>query len=309
MHDFHPDLRSVAAVAPSRAISRRSLPLLRRLVRLLRLRSSPYATEATTDAGVRIRLHRPRHPMTGPLPALLWIHGGGYVFGVPEQDDAVCRDLAESLGIVVAAVDYRLAPEHPYPAGLEDCYDAMTWLARRSDIDARRVAIGGASAGGGLAAALALLARDRGEVTPAYQLLVYPMLDDRTSARSDLDDTRWRLWDRRSNHFGWAAYLGDTDPKIAVPARRTDLSGTAPAWIGVGTADLFHDESTAYAKRLADAGVPCTVEIVTGAFHGFDLILPKAPVSRSFFASQRDALRAALVDRAFPVPSPHNPAR
>ncbi|MFE6922075.1 alpha/beta hydrolase [Nocardia sp. NPDC057663] len=288
----------MAAVAPSRAISRRSLPLLRVLVQLLRLRSSTRAAEATTATGVRIRLHRPRAAVAGPLPALLWIHGGGYVLGLPEQDDALCRRLAESLGIVVAAVDYRLAPEHPYPAGLEDCYDAMTWLARHPDIDARRVAIGGASAGGGLAASLALLARDRGEVTPVCQLLVYPMLDDRTSARSDLDDSRWRLWDRRSNRFGWAAYLGDADPETAVPARRTDLAGTAPAWIGVGTADLFHDESTAYSKRLADAGVPCSVEIVPGAFHGFDLVMPNAPVSRSFFASQREALRAALADRA-----------
>ncbi|MGW6425555.1 alpha/beta hydrolase [Nocardia sp. NPDC055053] len=288
----------MAAVAPTRAISRRSLPLMRGLVRILRLRPSPHVTETTTDAGVRIRLHRPRHPVAGPLPALLWIHGGGYVLGLPEQDDAVCRRLAESLGIAVAAVDYRLAPEHPYPAGLEDCYDAMTWLARHPDIDARGVAIGGASAGGGLTTSLALLARDRGEVAPAFQLLVYPMLDDRTSARSDLDDTRWRLWDRRSNHFGWTAYLGDADPEIAVPARRTDLSGTAPAWIGVGTADLFHDESIAYSKRLADAGVPCTVEIVPGAFHGFDLVMPNAPVSRSFFASQREALRAALAGQA-----------
>jgi acetyl esterase/lipase len=196
------------------------------------------------------------------------------------------------VGITVAAVDYRLAPEHPYPAGLEDCYSALTWLAGLPAVDPARLAIGGASAGGGLAAALALLAHDRGEVTPTLQLLAYPMLDDRSGAAPKT--LNYRMWGPKSNRFGWAAYLGNADPQIAVPARRDDLSGLPPAWIGVGTQDLFHDEDLAYAERLTAAGVPCHLEVVPGAFHGFDQVVPKAAVSQSFFASQCASLRAAL---------------
>jgi len=172
----------------------------------------------------------------------------------------------------------------------------LTWLAGLPAVDSDRVAIAGASAGGGLVAALALLARDRGEVTPAFQVLAYPMLDDRSSATAE--NPNYRLWNTRSNHFGWTAYLGNADPQVAVPARRDDLGGLPPVWIGVGTHDLFHDEDLAYAERLTDAGVPCRVEVVPGAFHGFDLVAPKAPVSRRFFDSQCDSLRAALVPAA-----------
>ncbi|WP_264956480.1 alpha/beta hydrolase, partial [Mycobacterium kiyosense] len=183
-------------------------------------------------------------------------------------------------------------PEHPYPAPLEDCYAVLEWLAALPAVDRDRVAIGGASAGGGLAAALALLARDRGELTPAFQLLVYPMLDDRSSAAPA--DPNFRLWDPAANRFGWTSYLGNADPTRAVPARRTDLSGLPPAWIGVGTHDLFHDEDVEYARRLTEAGVPCQLETIPGAFHGFDLVASKAGVSQQFFGMQCDALRPAL---------------
>jgi acetyl esterase/lipase len=193
---------------------------------------------------------------------------------------------------VVASVDYRLSPEHPFPEPLEDCYSALSWLVDHPAVDPARVAIGGGSAGGGLAAALALLVRDRGLIAPVRQLLRYPMLDDRTGTAGDHD--HHRLWNARSTRVGWAAYLGDADPDVAVPARRRDLAGVAPAWIGVGTNDLFHDEDLAYAERLRQAGVPCEVEIIPGAFHLFDLVAPSAPVSRSFFARQCDSLRTAF---------------
>ncbi|CDO86498.1 alpha/beta hydrolase fold protein [Mycobacterium triplex] len=261
----------------------------------LRERRSPgasrHAEVITLGSGAGIRLFRPPG-VTRPAPALLWIHGGGYVIGSPQQDDRVCHGFATRLGITVAAVKYRLAPEHPYPAPLEDCYAALTWLAGLPAVDRTQVAIGGASAGGGLAAALALLARDRGEVTPLFQLLAYPMLDDRSSLTAE--KPTYRLWNTHSNRFGWTAYLGDADPRVAVPARRDDLSGLAPAWIGVGTHDLFHDEDLAYAERLRAAGVPCEVEIIPGAFHGFDLVAPKVQVSQRFFDSQCETLRAAL---------------
>ena len=238
-----------------------------------------------------MRLHRPAG-VSQPGPALLWIHGGGYVIGTAQQDDELCRRFARALGVTVAAVDYRLAPEHPYPTPLEDCYAALTWLAALPAVDPARIAIGGASAGGGLAAALALLARDRGEITPTLQLLAYPMLDDRSG--STPENPNYRLWGPKSNRFGWAAYLGNADPKVAVPARHEDLSGLPPAWIGVGTHDLFHDEDVAYAARLTAAGVPCQIETVAGAFHGFDLVVPKATVSKAFFTSQCASLRSAL---------------
>ena len=269
----------------------RSLRLIRKLS-ALQQRKTPDGVEVLTlSSGVGVRLHRPAG-VDQPGPALLWLHGGGYIIGTAQQDDALCRRFTRELGITVAAVDYRLAPEHPYPAPLEDCYSALTWLAGLPAVDPARVAIGGASAGGGLAAALALLAHDRGEVTPALQLLAYPMLDDRSG--SGPDNPKYRLWSPKSNRFGWKAYLGTADPKVAVPARRDDLSGLPPAWIGVGTNDLLHDEDVDYAGRLAAAGVPCRVEVVNGAFHGFDQVVPKAGVSQSFFASQCASLRTAL---------------
>jgi acetyl esterase/lipase len=272
-------------------IGPRSLRLIRVLSGLQRSRSHDGVEALILRSGVGVRLHRPTG-VEQPGPALLWIHGGGYVIGTAQQDDDVCRRFARDLGITVAAVDYRLAPEHPYPVPLEDCYAALTWLAKLPAVDPGRVAIGGASAGAGLAAALAFLARDRGEVSPTLQLLAYPMLDDRSGSAPE--SPNYRMWSPKSNRFGWAAYLGNADPQVAVPARRDDLSGLPPAWIGVGTNDLFHDEDLAYAERLTAAGVPCQVEVVPGAFHGFDAIVPKAAVSRSFFASQCASLRSAL---------------
>jgi acetyl esterase/lipase len=258
-------------------------------------RADSAAEVITLGSGTGVRMFRPVG-VTEPAPALLWIHGGGYVIGAARQDDALCHRFSTRLGVTVASVEYRLAPEHPYPAPLDDCYSALTGLTGLPSVDSRRVAIGGASAGGGLAAALALLARDRAEIKPAFQLLVYPMLDDRSSATAD--NPNYRMWNPRSNRFGWTAYLGDADPQVAVPARRTDLSGLPPAWIGVGTHDLFHDEDLAYAERLRAAGVPCDVDVVPGAFHGFDLWRPKAEVSQRFFDKQCEILRAALTPAA-----------
>jgi acetyl esterase/lipase len=270
----------------------RSLRLIRKLSPVIRRPKTPNGVEVLTlGSGVGVRLHRPVG-VSQPTAALLWMHGGGYVLGDAQQDDALCHRFARELGVAVAAVDYRLAPEHPYPAPLEDCYSALTWLSGLPGVDSGRVAIGGASTGGGLAAALALLARDRGEIAPVLQLLAYPMLDDRSG--SGPDKPNYRLWSPKSNRFGWTAYLGNADPQVAVPARREDLSGLAPAWIGVGAHDLFHDEDLAYAERLTAAGVPCHVEVVPGAFHGFDQVVPKAAVSQGFFAGQCDSLRTAL---------------
>jgi acetyl esterase/lipase len=230
------------------------------------------------------------------------MHGGGFVIGSPERDQAQSIELCRRLNIVVAAVKYRLGPDHPFPAPLDDCYHALAWLharARPLYIDTARIAVGGASAGAGLAAGLALLAHDLHELPIAFQLLVYPMIDDRTTLRADVDERSLRVWSADSNRFGWRSYLGrepggrDVTP-YAAPARREDLTGLPPAWIGVGTSDLFHDEDVAYAARLNEAGVPCTLDIVDGAFHAFDLVAPKAGVVADFRRSYFDALGAAL---------------
>jgi acetyl esterase/lipase len=298
--DFHPELERIARFIPRTLVTPYTLPLLRGGDRLMTRRMTRRAAAdvevLTLGSGVGVRLHRPPG-VTGTGPGLLWIHGGGYLIGTAAQDDVVCRRFARKLGVTVAAVDYRLAPEHPYPIPLEDCYSGLIWLAGLPAVDPARVAIGGASAGGGLAAALALLARDRGEIDVAAQVLVYPMLDDRSATAEGLDDPNHRLWTQSANRYGWSSYLGDADPNVAVPARRDDLEGLPPAWLGVGTFDLFHDEDLAYAEALQAAGVPCEVEVVQGAFHGFDGVAAKAPVSQSFQRSQIEFLRGALTQK------------
>jgi acetyl esterase/lipase len=291
--DFHPDLRRVALFTPRWLIGPKTMPVIRVLERLHGARTPDGVDVIPLGDGVGVRVFRPAG-VTSPAPALLWIHGGGYVIGRAAQDDRLCRRFTKALGITVASAEYRLAPENPYPASLNDCHTALTWLAAQPEVDLSRLVIGGASAGGGLAAALALMARDRGELTPVLQLLTYPMLDDRSSSRTDLDPGRFRLWNQRSNQFGWDSYLGRADPSVAVPGRREDLSGLPPAWIGVGTHDLFCEEDLAYAERLRAAGVRCNVEVVSGAFHGFDQIVPGADVSKAFFCSQCAAMRTAL---------------
>jgi acetyl esterase/lipase len=203
---------------------------------------------------------------------------------------------------VVASVEYRLAPEHPFPAPVEDCYAALKWLAAHSSelgVNKSRIAIGGASAGGGLAAGLALLTRDRAEVEVAFQLLIYPMIDDRniTSASETIPDTF--VWTRENNLMGWRAYLGrepggaDVSP-YAAAARATDLRGLPPAYIPVGDLDLFLDENITYAQRLLAAGVPTELHVYPGAFHGFNGFVPGAAVSRRFNADRDHALKRML---------------
>lgn len=293
--EFHPDLARAARVLPRSVVGPRSLPIIRFVQGTLsRLQRSPGIEVRSLPSGGSARIIRPDDAVAH-APVLVWMHGGGYVLGQAKQDDALCRRFARVLGAVIVSVDYRLAPDHPYPAALDDCTDAVH-LARRLDgVDPDRLAIGGASAGGGLAAQLALRIRDRRETPPVLQLLVYPMLDDRTGTDGPAAQERgFRMWNSRSNRFGWSGYLGEADPGQVAPARQDDLTGVADAWIGVGDLDLFHDEDLVYADRLRAAGVPCAVEVIPGAFHGFDLVDPAAPVSREFFRSQVAALRAAF---------------
>ena len=309
MLEVHPELRQAANWIPKFSFSRKNLWWLRFLTGLMRGPGTPkwlvientFIRGKNAGAQIRLRLYRPK-AAPSPAPVLLWMHGGGYLIGQPELDDLRCIRYAQALGLVIVSVDYRLAPEHPFPAPLDDCYSALEWVvaqAHRLAIDPKRLAIGGESAGGGLAAALAQLAHDRKAINPVFQLLVYPMLDDRTVIRTDIVNHGRPLWTQDSNRFGWESYLGkkagaDDVPDYAVPARREDLSGLPPAWIGVGTLDLFHDEDVAYAQRLQAAGVECELNVVPGAFHGFDVFSGKAQVVEDFLRAQVAALAKQL---------------
>lgn len=236
------------------------------------------------------------------LPCLVWAHGGGYVVGSVGRTDLRMQRIVEMAECVVVSVAYRLAPEHPFPAPLEDCYAALAWTAsnaRSLGIDPGRIAVGGASAGGGLAAGLALLARDRGEIPVAFQFLIYPMLDDRTVNPSIRSVTDPRVWNVASNRNGWRAYLGtepggeDVSP-YAAPARATHLLDLPPAYISVGTGDHFADEDIAYAQRLIGAGVRVELHVYPGAFHGAETLVPTAALSQRMLADQDGALKRAL---------------
>lgn len=306
---IHQELRAGVRFIPRIFVSRFTLPAWRFIMKLLALKRAPNTVDIETqyvprgqDAGLlRLRIFRPKR-VTEVTPVLLWIHGGGHVMGAPDMDDPLCAHYASELGIMVVAPDYRLAPEHAFPADINDCYSALTWLHKNAAIlriDAARIAVGGASAGGGLAAALVQMALDRNEVKPAFQLLVYPMLDDRTALRTDIDESGFKFWLQRSNYYAWRVYLqqppGSAEaPEYGAPARRENLRNLPPAWLGVGTLDLFLAEDQAYAARLTKSGVSCELNIVAGAYHGFDMWSPGAKVSQAFLASQVAALRRAL---------------
>jgi triacylglycerol lipase len=206
------------------------------------------------------------------------------------------RPLAEALGCVIVSVDYRLAPETAFPGAIEDCYAGLTWTvahAAELNIDTARLGVMGESAGGGLAAALALLARDRGEIALAFQVLTYPMLDDRTCTRAPHPYAGEFLWTPRNNRYGWRALLGEEPggPKVspyAAPARADDLSGLPPTFLMTGALDLFVDENIDYARRLVAAGVPTEFHVYPGAFHAFDA-WPGAQVAEQ---ARRDRLEA-----------------
>ena len=307
---IHPELQRIAKIYPNIIYSRKTLWLFRLLTSLMPSQKTidglrvenVLIPRQDADSKLRLRVYKPLSA-SARTPVLLWIHGGGYLIGSPEQDDGICAEYVRELGITVVSVDYRLAPKHPFPAPLDDCYSALKWItthAEELNVDVKHIAIGGNSAGGGLAAALAQLAFDRNEVEVAFQLLTYPMLDDRTVLRTDIDDSNNVAWNHPSNRFGWESYLGqkcgaDDVPAYSVPARRVDLSGLPPAWIGVGSLDIFHDEDVAYAERLKQANVKCEAVIVPGAFHGFDVFDPKLPVVQEFRKSQIEAMKKYLL--------------
>jgi acetyl esterase/lipase len=234
---------------------------------------------------------------------MLWIHGGGYVMGHPDMDDALCERFVQAAKSVVVSVDYRLAPEHPYPAAIDDCYAALTWMTDKAEllgIDLDRVAIAGASGGGGLTAALALMARDKGGPALIFQMPLYPMIDDRSITASSHEITAVNApWNRKNNLAAWNMYLGNRteDSEVspyAVPSRAESLAGLPPTYTCVGQLDLFRDETIEYVARLAQAGVDVEFHLYPGTFHNFEGMVPQAEVSQRASQSYVDAIARAL---------------
>lgn len=251
------------------------------------------------DPPIGVRVHR-AEGAPGMAPAILTIHGGGYVIGSYDMDDVLHDQWCRQLGTVGISVQYRLAPETPYPGPLEDCYAALRWTHEHAEelgVDPARVGVQGISAGGGLAAALTLLARDRGEFPLAFQLLECPMLDDRQTTPS-IGAAGLFVWDAESNVFGWRSYLGDlygSDgvPPYAAPARADDLAGLPPTCIVVGSIDGFRDEDVEYAQRINQAGVPCELHVIAGLPHAYQLA-PDAQAVRLLTSCRDDWLGRQL---------------
>jgi acetyl esterase/lipase len=260
---------------------------------------------AEGDANVLVRIYEPDARTTDAV--IYWIHGGGMVLGHYDGDAYMNKVWASRFGAVVLSVEYRLAPEHPYPAPLEDCYAGLRWLHRNAaelGVDPARIVVAGGSAGGGLAAGTCLLARDLGEITPSAQILFFPMIDDRDATPSNIEVTWPQFWSRDKNQYGWSSYLagraGADDIDIyAAPARATaeQLRGLPPTSIDVGELDAFRDEDIEYAQKLLQAGVPTELLVTPGAFHASENYNPAAPSSKRINRFRNEAFARATAAR------------
>jgi acetyl esterase/lipase len=309
-----PELVPALELLPDADLNQETLPIIREFMEKMtaEINSQLPVVEGITQEDrlipgpegapdVRIRIYKSTE-QTEKLPAFFWIHGGGYVMGDIDRDDYGIKLRMKEADCITVSVDYRRAPETPFPGPVEDCYAALKWCFDHADeigVDSSRIAIGGASAGGGLAAALALLVRDRAEMGVVFQMLIYPMIDDTNvvPANETLPDTH--IWSRANNLFGWTSYLGKTPggdgvSPYAAAFRASDLTGLPPALIVVGDLDLFVSEDIEYARRLIQAGIPTELHVYTGAYHGFNGIAPEAAVSQRCNATCTKALKKAL---------------
>lgn len=272
---------------------------------------SDYTTEKlsipSTGRDIHILILRPARPSASPAPGILWIHGGGYVTGMAAMvHRSRAAGLVKKYGAVVIAPEYRLSGETPYPAALEDCYSALLYLknhAAELGVRSDQLMVGGESAGGGLTAAVCLYARDKGEVSLAYQMPLYPMIDDRDTRSSA--NNHAPVWNTKKNHAAWKAYLKNVTgevPCTAAPARCTDFSGLPPAYTFVGDIEPFYCETLDYISALQQAGVPARVDVYPKCFHAFDMLLPFLPVSRRAAAKFEKEFEYALEHYFAPQP-------
>ena len=249
---------------------------------------------AGPDGDLSLRLYQPQSAYA-LAPGLIYIHGGGMIMGNLESQDEVLKITASELGIPIASIDYRKAPEHPYPAAPEDCYAGVCWVfenAAALGMDTNNIGLMGASAGGGLALATALMLRDREGPKLKYLIPIYPMIDDRHHTDSSKTVLNIGIWDREGSIEAWNWYLGDSAPDAyAAPARAEDLSGLPPTYIDVGDLDLFRDEDILIAQRLSAAGVPVEFHLWTGAYHASELFAPQATLSQRIWATRYAAIR------------------
>ena len=295
MSTIDPELRKAFRLLPRMVLGPVTVRIMEAVTPLM-IKNVPMdglTTEELTPPGTSKSMFVHRRVGGGSsLPVVFWIHGGGYVMGKPDNEHRWAAAFLQALDCVVVCPGYRLAPQHPFPAALDDLLAAVDWVnddGPARGVDPSRLVVAGESAGGGLAAALVQKLHDDG-VPMLGQVLVYPMIDDRTAVRTDIGRRQHYAWSNGSNHYGWSSYLGvtpgaDSVPDYAVPSRREDLTGLPKAWIGVGDMDVFYDENLEYARRLEAAGVPVLVETPTGAPHGFPSIAPDARVSHEFTTS------------------------
>jgi acetyl esterase/lipase len=249
------------------------------------------------DPDLTVRIYRPVNA-TGTLPGIYFIHGGGMILGSVAGEDPTATLLCDQVNAVVVSVEYRLSPEHPHPAPVEDCYAGLQWMVKNAaelDFDPDRLAVYGASAGGGLTIATVLAARDRGGPAVTFMMPIYPMIDDTNTTASSREIADIGIWDRAGNVEAWAWYLGGKPAdQYAAPTRAEDLAGLPPAFVDVGTVDLFRDEDIAFAQRLMAAGVPTELHVHPGSYHAAETFAPDAALSKRIWATRLDALKRAL---------------
>ncbi|MFL0582836.1 alpha/beta hydrolase [Solibacillus silvestris] len=305
----HPELRDLFSVMPSVLISKESLKKMRESTeKILSIQPNEkvetiekYIPGKEGDPDVRVLIHRPKN-QTEVLPGLYYIHGGAFVAGSPEMMATACEHYAVNMQCVVVNVDYRLAPEHPYPAALEDCYAGLQWFVNNAEelkINPDHIVVAGGSAGGGLVAALTLLARDRKGPKIAAQFPLYPMIDDRCESPSNKEIIDNRVWNGISNRNSWDMYLSalaenSEVPIYAAPARAKDYSNLPPTFTFIGDLDPFRDETITYVQNLRQHEVSVEFHLYPGVFHGFEVMVPTASISKEANETFEHALKRAL---------------
>jgi len=313
----HPELKTFLSAMPESYLSRENIVESRLVMKNMHKNevvtienvtvTERFITGPSDAPDVRIRIYEPteRHSL---LPAILYIHGGGFITGSIETYDTRCQMLVSHLDCLVVSVGYRLAPEHPYPAGVEDCYTALEWLAANAaelDIDLSRLAVHGTSAGGGLTAAVSLLARDRKGPKIAFQMPLYPMIDNRCILPSNDEIIDARVWNGPQNHRAWEMYLGphyaDATAIYAAPLHAEDYRNLPPTYTFIGDLDPFRDETIEYIARLTKAGVPTEFHLYPGCFHGFENMVPHAEISQLAIENYMYAFKKAFDKAASPT--------